>query len=433
MRQYIGARYVPRFSDVNNGIWSNVYSYEPLTIVKNGNDYYTSKQSVPVGVAITNTDYWVKTGDYNGAISTLDQKIDAVDDRVSALYDLHNRVFILIGDSYGQGYTPNVESFKGWCKWVAEYITASGGTALYSNAYGAGFATEGNTWLTVLETNESNWSSYADKVTDVIFIGGSNDQEGNGVTTRSLQDGIVNTFNYVHQHYPNAKIKTGIFSAVYNQIISNSVGTYNQYNTYATSKGATFMGDLRLLATLPQNISSDNVHLTQAGYQLYSPYIFDAIVTGHCHFCLEATQNITVTLDTDMVASDARTVAAWVRISESLVEIDYKDMDSNAEAVIKLKSSAPQSNTLKSIFTQDMHIPVGSPNMVLGGASLFSVEAADNSHVIYHGECKIMANTFLWGNTRMRVFYPYIVTNLHRNDNNYIPYLALRKITYSPA
>ena len=202
---------------------------------------------------------------------------------------------------------------------------------------------------------------------------------------------------------------------------------------YATSKGATFMGDLRLLATLPQNISSDNVHLTQAGYQLYSPYIFDAIVTGHCHFCLEATQNITVTLDTDMVASDARTVAAWVRISESLVEIDYKDMDSNAEAVIKLKSSAPQSNTLKSIFTQDMHIPVGSPNMVLGGASLFSVEAADNSHVIYHGECKIMANTFLWGNTRMRVFYPYIVTNLHRNDNNYIPYLALRKITYSPA
>ena len=223
MRQYIGARYVPRFSDVNNGIWSNVYSYEPLTIVKNGNDYYTSKQSVPVGVAITNTDYWVKTGDYNGAISTLDQKIDAVDDRVSALYDLHNRVFILIGDSYGQGYTPNVESFKGWCKWVAEYITASGGTALYSNAYGAGFATEGNTWLTVLETNESNWSSYADKVTDVIFIGGSNDQEGNGVTTRSLQDGIVNTFNYVHQHYPNAKIKTGIFSAVYNQIISNSV------------------------------------------------------------------------------------------------------------------------------------------------------------------------------------------------------------------
>ena len=56
VRQYIGARYVPRFSEVNNGNWSSIYSYEPLIIVKNGNDYYTSKQSVPVGIQITNTE-----------------------------------------------------------------------------------------------------------------------------------------------------------------------------------------------------------------------------------------------------------------------------------------------------------------------------------------------------------------------------------------
>ena len=83
MRQYIGARYVPRFSDVNNGIWSNVYSYEPLTIVKNGIDYYTSKKSVPIGIAITNTEYWVKTGDYNGAISTLDGRVTTLEGDVT--------------------------------------------------------------------------------------------------------------------------------------------------------------------------------------------------------------------------------------------------------------------------------------------------------------------------------------------------------------
>lgn len=85
MRQYIGARYVPRFSEVNNGIWSNVYSYEPLTIVKNGNDYYTSKKSVPIGIAITNTEYWALTGNYNGAISDLYSKIDALNDDFSKI------------------------------------------------------------------------------------------------------------------------------------------------------------------------------------------------------------------------------------------------------------------------------------------------------------------------------------------------------------
>lgn len=77
-RQYIGARYVPRFSNVNNGIWSNVYTYEPLTIVKNGNDYYTSKKEVPTGIAITNTEYWVLTGNYNGAISEIHNEIDVI-------------------------------------------------------------------------------------------------------------------------------------------------------------------------------------------------------------------------------------------------------------------------------------------------------------------------------------------------------------------
>lgn len=85
VRQYIGARYVPRFSDVNNGNWSSVYSYEPLIIVKNGNDYYTSKKSVPVGVQITNTEYWVKTGDYNGAIASLQSQINTINTNIDGV------------------------------------------------------------------------------------------------------------------------------------------------------------------------------------------------------------------------------------------------------------------------------------------------------------------------------------------------------------
>lgn len=87
VRQYIGARYVPRFSDVNGGNWSSDYSYEALTIVKNGNDYYMSKIPVPIGVDITNTTYWIKTGDYNGAINNLQDQIDIIKGRCVSLND----------------------------------------------------------------------------------------------------------------------------------------------------------------------------------------------------------------------------------------------------------------------------------------------------------------------------------------------------------
>ena len=72
MRQYVGARYVPKFFDDGNG--SNEWAgssipYEFLTIVTHLNNSYTSKKSVPVGVDISDTSYWVLTGDYNSAIN----------------------------------------------------------------------------------------------------------------------------------------------------------------------------------------------------------------------------------------------------------------------------------------------------------------------------------------------------------------------------
>ena len=43
VQTYVGARYVPKFSDLNGGDWDNQYSYEALEIVKNGNDYFVKR------------------------------------------------------------------------------------------------------------------------------------------------------------------------------------------------------------------------------------------------------------------------------------------------------------------------------------------------------------------------------------------------------
>lgn len=65
-KQYIGARYVPLFADPID--WDKTKTYEPLTIVYHQGNSYTSRQSVPAGVDITDTTYWALTGNYNAQI-----------------------------------------------------------------------------------------------------------------------------------------------------------------------------------------------------------------------------------------------------------------------------------------------------------------------------------------------------------------------------
>lgn len=71
-RQYIGARYVPIF----DGEWDNTKEYEPLVIVSNLGNSYTSRTYVPAGVDISNTKYWALTGNYNAQIEAYRQDVE---------------------------------------------------------------------------------------------------------------------------------------------------------------------------------------------------------------------------------------------------------------------------------------------------------------------------------------------------------------------
>lgn len=68
-RQYIGARYVPKFADPV--AWDANNSYDALTIVTYFNSSYTSRKPVPAGVEISNTEYWVCTSNFNAQLETL--------------------------------------------------------------------------------------------------------------------------------------------------------------------------------------------------------------------------------------------------------------------------------------------------------------------------------------------------------------------------
>lgn len=83
--QYIGARYVPLFADPIE--WDKTKQYEPLTIVTNSGNSYTSKQFVPTGIEITNEEFWVLTGNYNAQIEQYRKEVTAYDGRITTAQD----------------------------------------------------------------------------------------------------------------------------------------------------------------------------------------------------------------------------------------------------------------------------------------------------------------------------------------------------------
>lgn len=83
-RQYIGARYVPKFASPVE--WDNVRSYEAMTIVTHLGNSYTSKIPVPAGVDIENGEYWVNTGNYNAQVAEYANKVDSLKKSVGCVY-----------------------------------------------------------------------------------------------------------------------------------------------------------------------------------------------------------------------------------------------------------------------------------------------------------------------------------------------------------
>ena len=81
VREYIGARYVPLFADPID--WDSTKTYEPLTIVYNQGNSYTSRQYVPAGIDISNDTYWARTGNYNAQIEQYRSEVATFDGRIT--------------------------------------------------------------------------------------------------------------------------------------------------------------------------------------------------------------------------------------------------------------------------------------------------------------------------------------------------------------
>ena len=83
VKQYVGARYVPKFASPVE--WAADTSYEALTIVTFNNASYTSKVPVPptVGNPANNPQYWALTGNYNAQVEQYRQETETVSNNLT--------------------------------------------------------------------------------------------------------------------------------------------------------------------------------------------------------------------------------------------------------------------------------------------------------------------------------------------------------------
>ena len=233
-RQYIGARYVPKFA--NPIEWDRNRSYEALTMVTYYGTTYTSKKPVPAVTDITNTEYWVVTGNYNAQVEQYRQEVagvrtdvDAVEDRVDDMVDdialLRTRSdfdhpicvrankphYIIIGDSYG---VHSDERGKSWAEYLEEMlglvvaktnVEVTEETDCWDMCRGGeGFVGAGSSWGNWLDTIQNEYPAAYDKnrVTHIIIAGGYNDQYA---STVDLRQAMADFNAYTRVEFPNAR------------------------------------------------------------------------------------------------------------------------------------------------------------------------------------------------------------------------------------
>lgn len=364
---YIGARYVPRFV----GTYDPTQQYEALDVVDNGSGTsYISRQGVPAGTPLTDTDYWFVYGASSGAIIALQNDMIAAQgdiitlqgDMTSAQGDITNlqgnvtqltkyttlqrRKFLLIGDSYtvsGQPYTP----------WGDLFESYSGATCVKRPDDGGGFVASGlyGTFGAVLTAEPAD-----NTITDIIVCGGANDNTAHNAsaTPAAVKSAVATFCSDAKTKFPNARIYIAFVggSKQLSYFAPLSLAR-NAYKTGANENGACFID---LYYVLKQSdLFTDYLHPTTAGMKELVYGLIDNVTGGTFNYSKSGT--VTATANSSITGAFEATPSLFLNQDNGNIQFMATDM-------IRMTCSTSVSNSWLKLFDIDPY-PCG-PNRLLG-------------------------------------------------------------------
>lgn len=226
--EYTGMRYVPVFADPPE--WSSANSYEPLEIVIHKGNSYTSKTFVPVGIDISDPQYWALTGNYNAQVEQYRQevlqysqevsqyrqevlKLDGrVNDNAQAIVNLKGELLsqkhmVLIGDSYTNPAVP-LENTPLWWEYVCKNLNVVAHN--YAKG-GAGYQVQGNLFSTQVANAVAD-TTYDHKMVEYCVVYGGINDIGQIAATM-----VQNVYDALQKEFVNAKVVIALNAGQKNQ------------------------------------------------------------------------------------------------------------------------------------------------------------------------------------------------------------------------
>lgn len=256
---YIGNRYVPAFANPTQ--WSASMSYEPLTIVTNNGNSYTSKQFVPAGTQLTDTNYWAMTGNFNAQLNSIYNQL------INIKKDPFQSKYIVIGDSFANQQ-------NSWVTQLRSLLGVSAADFIVSANPGTGFHSGG--YLNALNTL-INTISNPQSFDYIIVQGGAND---NHPSTYQVANEIVQFAQRSKSVFINAMIIVVYTATNYQKNVYETDGqlrlnTRYQYILGSAMSGIKCLPDAYTVFTdLAYMLGTDGVHPTSDGNTELANYIF---------------------------------------------------------------------------------------------------------------------------------------------------------------
>lgn len=194
------------------------------------------------------------------------------------LEDRSKRKLIFIGDSYGDGYTPD-GSYTGWCDRLKNKLLNchfSADNIYINHKGGASFSNSSNSFLTLLKGVESQVGNKK-MVTDVLIGGGYNELPY-GDQKEKVQGCINTLIDYVKNTYPNAVVHFAPFGVAFKDRNNQFALKYKllpMYKTIPAYSNQPYMivpGAENILS-LRDMMSSDGIHPNSWGLDCIAEYL----------------------------------------------------------------------------------------------------------------------------------------------------------------